>query len=108
MDIEPAGVQAVGSTPFPKGVDIPGQEPKQWGSSRPQRQRKSTHYKYHLVFRSPHSAVPLDGRDLVPVQLSVKSPARRNAVAQLQYTNLEFSVQDVVMMGRPHKRAPDR
>ena len=53
-------------------------------------------------------AVLLDGRDLD--QYSYRESARRIAVvAQHNYYNFEFSVQDVVMMGRaPHKRALDR
>ena len=62
----------------------------------------------YRVLKPTGGAVLLDGRDLD--QYSYRESARRIAVvAQHNYYNFEFSVQDVVMMGRaPHKRALDR
>ena len=62
----------------------------------------------YRVLKPTGGAVLLDGRDLD--QYSYRESARRIAVvAQHNYYNFEFSVQDVVMMGRaPHKWALDR
>ena len=62
----------------------------------------------YRVLQPSGGAVYLDGRALS--EYSYKASARRVAVvAQHNYYNFDFSVQDVVMMGRaPHKRALDR
>ena len=57
---------------------------------------------------TPQLTVKLDGTDIR--ELSYKKSAQSIAVlAQHNYYNFEFSVQDVVLMGRsPHKRAMER
>ena len=62
----------------------------------------------YRVLKPAAGAVYLDGRELE--RYTCKESARRLAVvAQHNYYNFDFSVQDVVLMGRaPHKRALDR
>mgnify|MGYP001638633749 CR=1 FL=1 len=62
----------------------------------------------YRVLKPDGGAVYLDGKGLK--DYSVRESARRVAVlAQHNYYNFEFTVREVVMMGRsPHKRALDR
>ena len=110
MDIRTEGVQAVlGGSAILKGVDIQVGQRELVGIIGPNGSGKSTLLKcIYRVLKPTGGAVLLDGRDLD--QYSYRESARRIAVvAQHNYYNFEFSVQDVVMMGRaPHKRALDR
>ena len=62
----------------------------------------------YRILRPSGGAVKLDGKALL--DYTTKESARKLAVvAQHNYYNFDFSVQDVVLMGRaPHKRALDR
>ena len=106
MDIRTEGVQAVlGGSAILKGVDIQVGQRELVGIIGPNGSGKSTLLKcIYRVLKPTGGAVLLDGRDLD--QYSYRESARRIAVvAQHNYYNFEFSVQDVVMMGRrPHKR----
>ncbi len=110
MDIRTEGVQAVlGGSAILQGVDIQVGQRELVGIIGPNGSGKSTLLKcIYRVLKPTGGAVLLDGRDLD--QYSYRESARRIAVvAQHNYYNFEFSVQDVVMMGRaPHKRALDR
>ena len=79
-----------------------------WGH-RPQRQRKEYAAQVHLSGLQPSAgAVYLDGRSLEAC--SFRESAKRVAVlAQHNFYNFDFTVQDVVLMGRaPHKKALER
>lgn len=110
MDIRTEGVQAVlGGSAILKGVDIQVGQRELVGIIGPNGSGKSTLLKcIYRVLKPTGGAVLLDGRDLD--QYSYRESAGAIAVvAQHNYYNFEFSVQDVVMMGRaPHKRALDR
>ena len=92
-----------------KGISIQSKEKEFIGLIGPNGSGKSTLLKcIYRVLKPSGGAVWLDGRALS--EYSYKESARRVAVvAQHNYYNFDFSVQDVVMMGRaPHKRALDR
>ena len=92
-----------------KGVSLEAGEGELVGVIGPNGSGKSTLLKcIYRVLRPDAGAVYLDGRELE--RYTCKESARRLAVvAQHNYYNFDFSVQDVVLMGRaPHKRALDR
>lgn len=62
----------------------------------------------YRVLKPDQGAVYLDGQDLLEIRM--KESARKMAVvAQHNYYNFEFSVREVVLMGRaPHKKALER
>lgn len=106
MDIRTEGVQAVlGGSAILKGVDIQVGQRELVGIIGPNGSGKSTLLKcIYRVLEPTGGAVLLDGRDLD--QYSYRESARRIAVvAQHNYYNFEFSVQDVVMMGRAPPQA---
>ena len=110
MDIRVENLQAVlGGTQILRGVELQVGQRELVGVIGPNGSGKSTLLKcIYRVLKPTGGAVWLDGRALS--EYSYKASARRVAVvAQHNYYNFDFSVQDVVMMGRaPHKRALDR
>ena len=110
MEIRASDVRAVlGGSQILRGVDLRAERGELVGVIGPNGSGKSTLLKcIYRVLQPSGGAVYLDGRALS--QYSYKESARQVAVvAQHNYYNFDFSVQDVVMMGRsPHKRALDR
>ena len=110
MEIRASDVRAVlGGSQILRGVDLRAERGELVGVIGPNGSGKSTLLKcIYRVLKPTGGAVWLDGRALS--EYSYKASARRVAVvAQHNYYNFDFSVQDVVMMGRaPHKRALDR
>ena len=110
MEIRASDVRAVlGGSQILQGVDLRAERGELVGVIGPNGSGKSTLLKcIYRVLKPTGGAVWLDGRALS--EYSYKASARRVAVvAQHNYYNFDFSVQDVVMMGRaPHKRTLDR
>ena len=110
MDISTQAVRAdLGGAHILRGMDIVAGAREFVGIIGPNGSGKSTLLKcIYRVLKPSGGAVYLDGRPLA--DWSVRESARRVAVvAQHNYYNFEFSVKDVVLMGRaPHKRALDR
>lgn len=110
MEIRASDVRAVlGGSQILRGVDLRAERGELVGVIGPNGSGKSTLLKcIYRVLKPTGGAVWLDGRALS--EYSYKASARRVAVvAQHNYYNFDFSVQDVVMMGRaPHKRTLDR
>ena len=110
MEIRASDVQAVlGGSQILRGVDLRAERGELVGVIGPNGSGKSTLLKcIYRVLKPTGGAVWLDGRALS--DYSYKESARQVAVvAQHNYYNFDFSVRDVVMMGRsPHKRALDR
>lgn len=110
MKVTTQQLQAVlGNAQILRGIDFEANDGEFVGIIGPNRQRKSTLLRCIYRVLSPSGgAVYLDGKELSHYR--VKESAQKIAVvAQHNYYNFEFSVQDVVMMGRaPHKRALDR
>ena len=110
MEIRASDVQAVlGGSQILRGVDLRAERGELVGVIGPNGSGKSTLLKcIYRVLKPTGGAVWLDGRTLS--DYSYKESARQVAVvAQHNYYNFDFSVRDVVMMGRsPHKRALDR
>jgi len=99
----------LGNTEILRGIDFEANEGEFVGIIGPNGSGKSTLLRcLYRVLTPPEGAVFLDGKELSSYR--VKESAQKLAVvAQHNYYNFEFSVQDVVMMGRaPHKRALDR
>ncbi|WP_130849785.1 ABC transporter ATP-binding protein [Intestinimonas timonensis] len=110
MEIRASDVQAVlGGSQILRGVDLRAERGELVGIIGPNGSGKSTLLKcIYRVLQPTGGVVYLDGRTLS--EYSYKQSARQVAVvAQHNYYNFDFSVRDVVMMGRaPHKRALDR
>ena len=110
MEIRASDVQAVlGGSQILRGVDLRAERGELVGIIGPNGSGKSTLLKcIYRVLQPTGGVVYLDGRTLS--EYSYKQSARQVAVvAQHNYYTFDFSVQDVVMMGRaPHKRALDR
>ena len=110
MEIRASDVRAVlGGSQILRGVDLRAERGELVGVIGPNGSGKSTLLKcIYRVLKPTGGAVYLDGKDLE--DYSFKQSARRVAVvAQHNYYNFDFTVQDVVLMGRaPHKRALDR
>lgn len=110
MDIRVKALQAVlGGSRILKGVALEAGQRELVGIIGPNGSGKSTLLKcIYRLLKPSGGAVYLDGRPLD--SYSCKQSARRVAVvAQHNYYNFDFTVQDVVLMGRaPHKRALDR
>ncbi|MCI6435210.1 MAG: ABC transporter ATP-binding protein, partial [Clostridiales bacterium] len=110
MRVEACNVQcALNANQILKGVSMYASQREMVGLIGPNGSGKSTLLK--CIYRILHptgGAVRLDGKDLP--DYTTKESARKIAVvAQHNYYNFDFSVQDVVLMGRaPHKRALDR
>ena len=99
----------LGGADILNGVSIEAKDDELVGIIGPNGSGKSTLLKcIYRVLAPTGGAVYLDGRPLR--DYSVKESARRlSVVAQHNYYNFEFTVRDVVLMGRsPHKRALDR
>ena len=110
MRIEAKSVEALlNGNHILKGVSLEAGKGELVGIIGPNGSGKSTLLKcIYRVLKPAAGAVYLDGRELE--RYTCKESARRLAVvAQHNYYNFDFSVQDVVLMGRaPHKRALDR
>lgn len=110
MRIEVKTVEALlGGNRILKGVDLEAGQRELVGVIGPNGSGKSTLLKcIYRVLKPAAGAVYLDGKTLDTY--SYKASAKRIAVvAQHNYYNFDFSVRDVVLMGRaPHKRALDR
>ena len=110
MQVEACDIQCVlNANRILKGVSIRAGERETVGVIGPNGSGKSTLLKcIYRILRPSGGAVKLDGKDLLAY--TTKESARKIAVvAQHNYYNFDFSVQDVVLMGRaPHKRALDR
>lgn len=92
-----------------KGASIEGNDHEFVGLIGPNGSGKSTLLKCIYRILKPNAGqVFLDEQELS--SMSVKSSAKKMAVlAQHNYYNFEFTVQEVVMMGRaPHKKALER
>lgn len=110
MKLQAMDVQAVlGSSPILKGVSLQVGHKELVGIIGPNGSGKSTLLKcLYRVLKPAGGAILLDGKPLE--QHSFKESARQVAVvAQHNYYNFDFSVENVVLMGRaPHKRALER
>ena len=110
MELDTQQLQALlGGSQILKGVDIQVGHKELVGLIGPNGSGKSTLLRcLYRVLKPSHGAVYLDGKELG--RYSYKQSARRIAVvAQHNYYHFDFSVYDVVMMGRaPHKRALER
>lgn len=110
MDIQAKGLKmALGGGHILKGVDLSAGERQFVGIIGPNGSGKSTLLRcIYRTLKPTGGAVYLDGRPLEG--WTVRESAQKVAVvAQHNYYNFDFSVRDVVLMGRsPHKRALDR
>lgn len=110
MEIETKAVEALLSgNHILKGIDLNIGNRELIGVIGPNGSGKSTLLKcVYRVLKPTKGAVYLDGKPLD--SYSYRDSARRVAVvAQHNYYNFDFTVKDVVLMGRsPHKRALDR
>ena len=92
-----------------KGISMESQDKELVGIIGPNGSGKSTLLKcIYRILKPDAGAVYLDGEELH--SMSVRSSAKKMAVvAQHNYYNFDFTVKDVVMLGRaPHKRMLDR
>ena len=110
IDIQAREILAdLGGAQILHGVSLEAKPGTLVGLIGPNGSGKSTLLKcIYRVLKPTGGAVYLDGRPLG--EYSVRDSAKRVAVlAQHNYYNFEFSVQDVVLMGRaPHKGAMER
>ena len=110
MQVEACDIQCVlNANRILKCVSIRAGERETVGVIGPNGSGKSTLLKcIYRILRPSGGAVKMDDKDLL--DYTTKESARKIAVvAQHNYYNFDFSVQDVVLMGRsPHKRALDR
>ena len=92
-----------------KGISMESQDKELVGIIGPNGSGKSTLLKcIYRILKPDAGAVYLDGEELH--SMSVKSSARKMAVvAQHNYYNFDFTVREVVLMGRaPHKKTLER
>lgn len=110
MKIEASDITAVlGGSSILKGVSVNATTGEFIGVIGPNGSGKSTLLKcIYRVLKPSGGAVMLDGSSLLA--MPYKQSAKQIAVlAQHNFYNFEFSVKDVVLMGRaPHKRALER
>ena len=110
MNIDVKELQAVlGGATILKGVDLNISGSKVVGVIGPNGSGKSTLLRcIYRVLKPSAGAVFLDGRPMQ--QIPVRESARKIAVvAQHNFYNFEFSVEEVVLMGRsPYKKALER
>ena len=110
MKLEAKDIEAVlGGNAILRGVSLEVEPNEFVGIIGPNGSGKSTLLKcIYRVLKPQAGIVKLDGTDIR--ELSYKKSAQSIAVlAQHNYYNFEFSVQDGVLMGRsPHKRAMER
>ena len=98
-----------GSTEILKDVSVQVKDHQFVGIIGPNGSGKSTFLKcVYRILKPDNGAVYLDGQALL--DMSVKESARKIAVvAQHNYYNFDFKIEEVVMMGRsPHKRNMER
>ena len=110
MEVRTEAVRAIlGGSDILKGVDMRAGDRELVGIIGPNGSGKSTLLKcIYRVLQPTGGAVWLDGREL-DTYSHRQSALRLAVVAQHNFYNFEFSVKDVVLMGRaPHKRALDR
>ncbi len=107
MELQAKAIEAILSgNHILKGIDIHAGDRELVGVIGPNGSGKSTLLKcIYRVLKPTGGAVYLDGKSLQ--EYTVRESARKIAVvAQHNYYNFDFSVRDVVLMGRaPHKRA---
>ena len=92
-----------------KGISLDAKDKEFVGIIGPNGSGKSTLLKcIYRTLKANSGAVYLDGQELH--SMSVKSSAKKMAVvAQHNYYNFDFTVREVVLMGRsPHKKAMER
>lgn len=110
MKIETKALHALlGGNEILKGIDFSAEGNHLIGVIGPNGSGKSTLLKcIYRVLKPSEGAVYLNGKPLR--ELPVRQTAQQIAVvAQHNYYNFDFTVQDVVLMGRsPHKRAMER
>ena len=110
MNIEASSIHAtLGGNEILKGVGIQAGPGDFVGIIGPNGSGKSTLLKcIYRTLKPDEGAVLLDGNSLL--SMSYRQSAKSIAVlAQHNYYNFEFSVRDVVLMGRsPHKKAMER
>ena len=110
MRIEAKDLQSIlGGSQILNGVGMEARDRELVGVIGPNGSGKSTMLKcVYRVLQPTGGAVYLDGKPLL--EHSTRESAKKIAVvAQHNYYNFDFSVRDVVLMGRaPHKRALDR
>lgn len=110
MKIEALGIQlSYGSKEILKNVTVVAEDNQFVGIIGPNGSGKSTLLKcVYRVLKPGQGCVRLDGENLN--NMSVRSSARKMAVvAQHNYYNFDFSVTEVVLMGRsPHKNMLER
>ncbi len=110
MDLVAKDIQtSLGGVKILNGVTLRLHKGEFVGVIGPNGSGKSTFLKcVYRVLKPESGAVYLDGKELR--RYSVKESAQKMAVvAQHNYYNFEFTVQEVVLMGRsPHKRPLDR
>jgi len=110
MEIETKAVEArLNGNHILKGIDLDIGDRELVGVIGPNGSGKSTLLRcIYRVLRPTGGAVYLDGRPLDGYAYR-ESAQRIAVVAQHNYYNFDFSVRDVVLMGRsPHKRALER
>ena len=110
MELRTEALEAIlGNNHILKGVDLEIHDRELIGIIGPNGSRKSTLLKcIYRILKPTAGAVYLDGKSLD--SYSYRDSARKLAVvAQHNYYNFDFSVQDVVLMGRsPHKKTLER
>lgn len=110
MKIETKAVEALfGENHILKGIDLNIEDHELVGIIGPNGSGKSTLLKcIYRVLKPSAGAVYLDGKALNAYPYK-ESAQRIAVVAQHNYYNFDFSVREVVLMGRaPHKRALER
>lgn len=110
MRIEAKNITAtLGGNDILKGVSLDAAGGDFIGVIGPNGSGKSTFLKcIYRVLKPTGGAVMLDGSDLLSMPYR-QSAKQISVLAQHNYYNFEFSVRDVVLMGRsPHKKAMER
>lgn len=110
MKIEAQNIQmTIGNSCILKGVDIESDSGEFIGVIGPNGSGKSTLLKcLYRVLKPDNGAVFLDGQNLQNMSYK-KSAQNISVLAQHNYYNFDFSVRDVVLMGRsPHKKTMER
>lgn len=110
MELKGSGIRkSYGSAEILKDVSVQVKNRQFVGIIGPNGSGKSTFLKcVYRILKPDNGAVFLDGQALA--NMSVKESARKIAVvAQHNYYNFDFKIEEVVMMGRsPHKRSLER
>ena len=110
MEIETSEIsKSYDDTKILQDVSIRVQNNQFVGIIGPNGSGKSTFLKcIYRVLKPDHGAVYVDGQELL--KMPVKESAKKIAVvAQHNYYNFDFKIEEVVMMGRsPHKKAMER